>query len=146
MQVSNYGRTLDDIALPPQQRAPAGALGQQDFLRVMVEQLRNQNPLDPQDNSQFFTQIAQFESLDAMRAMSKAVEALVEITGLANATTLIGRTVTAEVPPSTNPETGMLQPPERLTGVVERVTFGDDGAVIHIDGRHVPSRLVVEVE
>jgi flagellar basal-body rod modification protein FlgD len=145
MQVTNIGRALDDVALTPQQRTAGRSLGQEDFLRIMVEQLRHQNPLEPQDNTQFFQQIAQFESLDAMREISKAVSALLEISGIANASALIGRTVTAEVPGGTDPGTGLPRQTELVTGVVERVTFSDNGVVLHMDGRRIPSRMVVEV-
>jgi len=41
------------------------ALGKEVFLRLLVTQLQHQDPLDPQDNSAFLAQLAQFSSLDA---------------------------------------------------------------------------------
>jgi flagellar basal-body rod modification protein FlgD len=40
-------------------------LGEQDFLKLLVAQLKNQDPLAPQDNTQFVAQLAQFSSLQA---------------------------------------------------------------------------------
>ena len=120
-------------------------LTQQDFLRLFVEQLRNQNPLEPMDGTDFFTQIAQFDTLTAMREMVSAVQSLASIGELANASALVGRTITAEVPVGPDPETGFPRPPEVVSGVVERVTFESSGSVVHIENRAVPAGLIVAV-
>lgn len=143
--VSNVGRTLDDYSIPSSQRAVGEELGQEDFLKLMVEQMRNQNPLDPQDNSEFFNQIAQFQTLDAMNVISEAITTLVEISGLSNASSLIGRTIVAEVDQSPDPETGFPRPPQEITGVVDRVTFDSNGAVLQVGALSIPAAAVVEI-
>jgi flagellar basal-body rod modification protein FlgD len=40
-------------------------MGEQDFLKLLIAQLKNQDPLAPQDNTQFVSQLAQFSSLQA---------------------------------------------------------------------------------
>ena len=145
METSNVGRSLADFSLPSSQRAASPELGQQDFLKLMVEQMRNQNPLEPQDNSEFFNQIAQFQQLDAMTAISKAITTLVEISGLANSSALIGRQVTAEVPQGVDPETGFPRPDKTVSGVVERVTFDENGSVLQVNGLSIPASAVVEI-
>jgi flagellar basal-body rod modification protein FlgD len=143
--VSNVGRSLEDYTVPTSQRAASPDLGQQDFLKLMVEQMRNQNPLEPQDNSEFFSQIAQFQTLDAMNMISKAITTLVEVSGLSNASALIGKSITAEVAQSADPVTGFPRPPEEVTGVVERVTFDSNGAVLHVGNRAIPASAVTEI-
>jgi flagellar basal-body rod modification protein FlgD len=144
--VSNLGKTLEDVTMPSSQRVAGPALGQQDFLKIMIEQLRSQNPLEPSDNNQFFAQIVQFQTLEAMQGMQKAIQSLTEVSGLANAASLIGRTVTASVPRSNDPETGFPRPPEDVVGEVEIVTFGQQGAVVVLkDGRAIPSAYVTAV-
>jgi flagellar basal-body rod modification protein FlgD len=142
---SNFGQTLNDITNAPQQRTEGARLGQEDFLKIMVEQMRNQNPLEPQDNSEFFSQIAQFDTLDTMREISRAIGLLVEVSGLANASALIGREVTAVVPGRPDPETGLPGPSEAVTGMVSKVTFEAQGAVVHVNDRAIPAAFVTEL-
>ncbi len=142
---SNFGRTLNDIALTGSQRLEPASLGQEDFLRLMVEQLRNQNPLEPQDNSQFFSQIAQFDQLATMREIADALRSLATFSELANASALVGRTVTAAVPLGPDPETGFPRDPDLVVGAVQRITFQLAGPVVHVGGRAVPMALITEV-
>lgn len=145
MEISaNFGRTLADITNAPQQRTGNTDLDQQDFLKIMVEQMRNQNPLEPQDNGEFFSQIAQFDSLNTMREIVDVLRSLTAFSELANASSLIGRTITATVP-QLDAETGLFGDPLVITGVVERVTFEPDGAMVHVDGQPVPAAFISEV-
>ncbi|MCL6442027.1 MAG: flagellar hook capping protein [Alicyclobacillus sp.] len=45
---------------------PNGQLGQNAFLQLMMTQMQYQDPLQPQDNSQFLAQLAQFTALEQM--------------------------------------------------------------------------------
>ena len=44
----------------------ANALGKDDFLMLMVEQLKNQDPMNPQDATEFTAQLAQYSSLEQL--------------------------------------------------------------------------------
>lgn len=55
-----------------------GEVGKDDFLLLLVTQLRMQDPLDPMDNTQFLNQVAQFRSLESSNNMQKALEGLKE--------------------------------------------------------------------
>ncbi len=48
------------------------------FLRLIVAQLRNQNPLDPVDNAEFLTQLAQFNTLEQMQLMNERLGSLLQ--------------------------------------------------------------------
>ena len=142
---ANYGKSLADVTNPGSQRVESPTLGQQDFLKLMIAQMRNQNPLEPQDNTQFITQLASFQTLTAMEEMSSALKALAQVSGLASASALVGRTVTATVAASADPQTGMPRPAESVSGVVTSVTFGKSGATVHIGNRAFPADAVQEV-
>lgn len=143
--VSNLGKTLDDVTTPVSQRATSPNLTQNDFLKIMIEQIKSQNPLDSGsgDQTQFFQQMVQFQTLEAMQSMQKAIKTLSEVSGLAQASGLIGRQVTALVPTTKDPKTGFPRPDEVVSGTVARVTFASEGTVVHLsNGRQVPADRV----
>lgn len=51
-------------------------LGKDDFLMMLVAQLKNQDPLNPMDGTQFATQLAQFSSLEQLSNMNTQLENL----------------------------------------------------------------------
>jgi flagellar basal-body rod modification protein FlgD len=57
---------------PPAAPKPA-ALGQADFMRLMTEQLKHQDPLKPLSNSEFIGQLAQFSTVQGISDLNTAV-------------------------------------------------------------------------
>lgn len=142
---ANFGKTLNDLTVPGSQRVESKSLGQQDFLKLLIEQMRNQNPLEPQDNGEFITQLATFDTLNLMHEMTDAIKSLAQVSELSNASALIGRTVVAVIKQDPDPETGMPRDPELVEGVVDRVTFGSGGATVHVGNRALPADSIGEV-
>src|SRR4051812_45177184 len=61
------------------------AMGKDDFLKLLVAQLKNQDPLSPQDNTQFVAQLAQFSSLQqTMGVNTRLDQIMTQNQGLAN--------------------------------------------------------------
>lgn len=78
------------------------ALGQTEFLQLLVTQLQNQDPLNPMDSAEYAAQLAQFSSVEQLVNINSGMETLVQSqqlmsTGINNtiASTLAGKTVTA---------------------------------------------------
>ncbi len=75
-------------------------LGKNDFLKLMIAQMKNQNPLNPMDSKDFTSQLAQFSSLEQLQNMNasltKSINANFQLTQAVNNTmtaTLIGKEV-----------------------------------------------------
>jgi flagellar basal-body rod modification protein FlgD len=82
--------------------ATSQSLGKEDFLRLLTTQLRNQDPLNPMENSEFVAQTAQFSSLEQLQNMNKSLERMMAQAGGATAASgagLLGRTVTVNGSP-----------------------------------------------
>jgi flagellar basal-body rod modification protein FlgD len=52
------------------------ALGRDVFLQLLITQLQNQDPLQPQDNGEFIAQLAQFSSLENLQQIKDDIAAL----------------------------------------------------------------------
>jgi flagellar basal-body rod modification protein FlgD len=86
-------------AAPTAQTAPSKAGGQitrDDFMKLLIAQLQNQDPLSPMDNQEFAVQLATFNSLEQLVGMNEKLEQLASQQGLAsefNSAALIGKQV-----------------------------------------------------
>ncbi len=72
------------------------ALGKDAFLQLLVTQMQNQNPLDPQENGEFVAQLAQFSSLESMQTLNSSVSSILsgfQSSQALQASSLVGRNV-----------------------------------------------------
>ena len=79
-----------------QRASPEKTLGKDDFLKLLVTQLRCQNPLSPLNNTEFTAQLAQFSSLEQLNNMNMQLHDLLLFQNSLQNTltnTLIGRKV-----------------------------------------------------
>ena len=72
---------------------PTEADSGQDFMRLMMEQLRHQDPLSPADGAQFTQQLATMNSLQTLLDIKGLMENQANTGGLGEATALLGYTV-----------------------------------------------------
>ncbi len=65
------------------------------FLKLLLAQMSNQDPLSPMDSEQFLSQLAQLNTLDQMWRMNENLQAFMSQQQLLQASAMIGRTVQA---------------------------------------------------
>lgn len=91
---------LGGLQLAGKTRGKGGKeLGQEDFLALMIQQLRNQDPLKPMENGEFIGQMAQFSTVSGISDMTKSIAGLATAfnSGQAlQAASMVGRTVLTE--------------------------------------------------
>ena len=114
MQVNNATGT--DSTSPMTSATQGPALGKDDFLKLLVGQLKNQNPLDPSGSEDFIQQMTMFSTLEQVTNMALSNEQTNDALAASQAVALIGRTVRYTASDGSSVE-----------GVVEQVTFGEDG-------------------
>ena len=74
--------------------ATPGVLGKDDFLKLMVAQMKNQDPMNPSDDKDNIAQMAQFSSLEQITNLANATQELANRLSLTQNVGLLGHTVT----------------------------------------------------
>lgn len=95
---TNVQDVLSQYRLEQEKTGSGDELGKNEFMELMLAQLKNQNPLEPQDNGEFISQLAQFSSLEEMQSLSGSVDDVVSqfrSTQALQASAMVGRTVLA---------------------------------------------------
>jgi len=117
-------------------------LGKDAFMQLLVSQLQNQDPINPQSNEDFIAQLAQFSSLEQMEQLNDSFLGLAVLqqsnalmSQLTEGSALIGQSVTYADPVSG----------ELTSGEVTSVRIEDGIAVLNVEGRDVPLMSVVEI-
>lgn len=113
----------------------AQELGKQEFLMLLVAQLRNQDPLNPMQDREFIAQLAQLNALEQMQQLNETLSAMAELTTLGQVASFIGKQVSG-----LERGTGEL-----VEGVVTRVTIVDGNVMLEVGGKHVEVRDVVSI-
>lgn len=84
----------------------------EDFIKLMVTELQNQDPLNPMDNSQILEQMSQMQSINSTQKLNTTLDAVLLGQNLSNAGSLIGKTIV-----------GLTDKGADVTGQVESVTI-----------------------
>lgn len=120
-------------------------LGQDDFLKLIIEQFKNQDFNNATSNTEFMQQMSQFSTLNAVQEITKAVEGMTEqfeaMSYFSNAnfaTTLVGKNVTVAF----DKEDGSMGSDK---GVVETVSLVDGSPAITVNGKQYSLSNVMEV-
>ena len=98
-------------------------LGKDAFLQLLVAQMQNQDPLEPTDNTQMVTELAQFTTIEELQNLSSSMDN-------SNAFTLVGKNVIIEEGKSTDATTT-----NKVGGFVEYVQVVDGKAKLSIGGK-----------
>ncbi|AWG42674.1 flagellar hook assembly protein FlgD [Candidatus Borreliella tachyglossi] len=91
--ISNVVR-VREVSDSQVERGIKGAnLGRNDFLKLLITQLRYQDPTDPMKDKEFIAQMAQFSTLEQMTNMSKSFEKLSSALGINKDLDLLGKII-----------------------------------------------------
>ena len=108
-------------------------VSEQTFLQLLVTQLQNQDPMNPQDASQFVAELSSFSSVEQLTSLSTSMNSVLE----SSVTNLIGKTVT--VADSTSAQ-GYIQ------GQVSAVVYYANGPAVDVNGTAYPLSAIQNVQ
>ena len=96
-------------------------LGKDAFLRLLIAELSNQDPLNPMDDREFVSQMATFSSLEQMQNMNKTLESMAESNKF-SAVQYIGKAVAFMK--------GEGEEAQQVAAIVNNVWFDPDGKIV----------------
>ena len=118
----------------------SSVLAKDDFLKLLIVQLQNQDPLSPMDGTEFATQLAQFSSVEQLTNISDTLtesltvnQLMTQSIGNSLATTMIGKDVKATGDSFTITESGEITLGYTLGGDAAKVTvkiFDEAGSLV----------------
>lgn len=118
---------------------PKQTLGKDDFLNLLMVQLRNQDPLNVQDDKDFIAQMAQFSNLEQTSNLNTSMENLVGFEQMTQGAALIGKQVDAQVPSPDGTST------ETVTGIVEESRLVNGKIQLIVDGQAVDYKNILSI-
>ena len=121
----------------PAPTAPGG-LGKQDFLKLLMAQLRNQDPLKPMEDTQMIAQMAQFSALEATQQLNATIQQSANVQAISTAGALIGKYIQSNLADGTT-STGAV------TGVNFTTTNGVVSPTLVVGGVDVDYSTIVKV-
>jgi len=105
-----------------------------DFIKMMVAQLENQDPMDPMSNTEMLQQISQMRAITANDRLTDSIESLSVGQALSTASSLIGKTVT-----------GVNTLDQSVTGKVDKVTIENGEAKLYVGSSIISVRNVTAI-
>ena len=121
-------------ALPTSTSGNTSGLDRDAFMKLMVAQMRYQDPSKPMDGSQFITENAQFTNLELLEKVQQSQADLLSFQSVVLASGLVGKTVT-----------GIAIDGSTVTGKVDSAQVIAKNGVVTVGGKQIPVTNVTEV-
>lgn len=132
--------TIDDslwLQNRPPQMQPGNSLGKDAFMKILIAQLENQDPLNPMEDREFISQMANFSSLEQMMNMTSMFEKFIASQNdsmILEHSQMIGKQVKYMV--YTENESGDVKQ-ETRSGVVKAVSFKGGDIMFELDNEEI---------
>lgn len=136
MQVNSTGSNAATTATTTKSTGLLDAgLGKDAFLKILIAQMRNQDPLNPTDGSAMVAQLAQFSTLEQLQNLNTKIEQLVDLQVLGELSGLVGKSVTY-----------MDADDAVKEGKVESVLWLGTSSVLRVNEDAIPLNRIVEIK
>jgi len=91
--VNTIGTTATASTQATQSTSVKNELGKNEFLKLLVTQLKYQDPMDPMEDKEFIAQMAQFSTLEQMQNINSLLEVLNANTLAGQAAQMLGKSI-----------------------------------------------------
>lgn len=131
MQVNS---STDQYGLPDARKQPVKTIDKDAFLQLFITQLKNQDPMTPQDSNAFTAQMAQFSMLEQLTNLNKEMTQLKQSQEVTEASAMLGRQVSVQTSDGV------------ISGSVQKVTLTGTDVQVYVNGSGYGLAQVTEVK
>ena len=110
------------------------AISRDQFLKILVSELQQQDPMDPMDNAQFMQQLVGLQMLEQTAALTDSLKTFERFLQMASGSAMIGRAVRGITPAG-----------ETVEGTVSRVVLENGKVNVVVGYSRLPIESVVEI-
>lgn len=132
MSAASLGTTLSSLAGSAASSNTAGRtsngfadLSSDEFIKVLISELSNQDPLKPQDSGALMEQMSSLRNIESQLQLQKSLESLVAQNSVASASGLLGKLVA-----------GLDDANSQVSGLVTGIRIKDGQAILELDTGH----------
>lgn len=105
-----------------------------DFIDLMIEELRNQDPLNPLDNTEILQQVSQIREISATTQLNDTLDAVLLGQNISSASNMIGKQIRA-----------LATNGNEIQGVVDRVSIAGGVAKVHVGEYEISLKNIREI-
>ncbi len=113
------------------QKTRSSTLGKDDFLKLLMTQLQNQDPTSPMQDTEFIAQMVQFTSLEQLTNLNSTLNN----THMLQASMMIGKTLTYK-----------NQQDEEVSSIVKSVSFRGGQTTFQLDAETIDASQIIKIE
>jgi len=123
-----------DVKIVDSEKTGFAALTSDDFMKLLLTQLQNQDPSEPTSNEELLNQLSSMQSLASSIELGDTLEEIISNQQLTDGANFLGSLVTGDTDEG-----------EQVSGVVDRVVMREGKAYLGLGEREIPVRNVTEV-
>lgn len=139
--VAGTGRQAEQANSPQTDSSPnnslssfAGGQDQDQFMKILLEQLKNQNPMNPKKGGEFVSQMARLSQVEQMSSMQSSLESMQQSTQAQQYLSVLGKDV--KVTKNNGQE---------VTGTVGSVKFQGSNTLVKIGSQDVSTESIASI-
>ena len=130
----NAPNSATDVPFVAADKTGFAGLTSDKFLKLLITELQNQDPLQPMGNEQLLNQLSMMRNLQSSIELSNTLKGLTGSQELSTASSFIGKKIS-----------GLTKDDESVSGIADRVFMADQTVYLRVNGKDVPLSKVSSI-